>query len=41
VIADVIVDHVGVLTTAREYAVVVMVLAVLALVGLVTRRWIG
>jgi MFS family permease len=38
VIAGVIVDHVGVLTTAREYAVVVMVLAALALVGLVVRR---
>jgi MFS family permease len=38
VIAGVIVDHVGVLTTAREYAVVVMVLAALALVGLVIRR---
>jgi MFS family permease len=38
VIAGVIVDHAGVLTTARDYAVVVMVLAVLALAGLVVNR---
>jgi hypothetical protein len=37
VIAGVIVDHVGVLTTVREYAVGVMVLAALALVGLALR----
>jgi hypothetical protein len=38
VIAGVIVDHVGVLTTARGYAVAIMVLAPLALAGLLTRR---
>jgi MFS family permease len=38
VIAGVIVDHVGVLTTVREYAVGVMLLAALALVGLALRR---
>jgi predicted MFS family arabinose efflux permease len=38
VLAGVVVDHLGVLTTAREYAAGVMVLAVLALAGLVVRR---
>lgn len=36
--AGVLVDHVGVLTSAREYAAVVMALALTALVGLLGRR---
>jgi MFS family permease len=38
VAAGVLVEHVGVLTSAREYAAVVMGLAALALVGLLARR---
>jgi predicted MFS family arabinose efflux permease len=38
VVAGVLVTHVGVLTTAREYGVVVMVLAGLALLGMAGRR---
>jgi len=38
VVAGVLVEHLGVKTTAREYAAVVMVLAVLALIGLVMQR---
>jgi len=34
VVAGVLVTHVGVLTTAREYGVVVMVLAGMALLGM-------
>jgi MFS family permease len=41
VVAGVIVEHVGVLTTAREYVVVVMVLAALALLALAARRRAG
>jgi MFS family permease len=38
VVAGVLVEHLGVTTTAREYAAVVMVLAVLALIGLVMQQ---
>lgn len=38
VAAGVLVEHVGVLTSARAYAVVVMVLAALAIGGLLVRR---
>jgi MFS family permease len=38
VIAGVIIDHIGILPTARGYAAVIMVLAALTLAGLVVRR---